>query len=139
MIVNRKHAEEAWALLVGAAVNDPMEVGSDWPNLNGACEEAVKSAYKAAARKAHPDAGGSVEEFAAVDRAKHVLLKWLERQTREEAPAPSASESCPDCKGKGFVEQRTQQGFKISTLRVQCRKCRGTGELGVEHDKGDWG
>lgn len=139
MIVNRKQAEEAWALLVTTAVNDPMEVYSDWPNLDGTCEEAVKSAYKSAARKAHPDMEtGSAEKFAAVDRAKHVLLKWLERQAADGPPKLKA-EQCTNCGGKGYVERQGQRGFKVTTLRVQCRRCNGTGEEGVEHDRGDWG
>lgn len=133
MIVNRKQAEEAWAVLL-AAEYPGESVGAPMPE--SAAE--VAASYRRAAANTHPDKGGSIEAFAKVDRAKHVLLKWLEKQGS--APPPKLQpDKCPDCEGKGHVVRQGQQGFKVTRLRVQCRKCRGTGELGIEQDGGDWG
>ena len=131
MIVNRKHAEEAWATLL-AAEYPGQHVGAPMPESAGE----VTASYRKAAANTHPDAGGTLEAFAAVDRAKHVLLKWLERQSKE-APAKLEADHCPDCEGRGFVVRKAQRGFKTTELRIQCRKCRGTGELGVEQDVGE--
>lgn len=97
----------------------------------------VKAHYRAAARTAHPDGGGTPEKFAAVDRAKHVLLHWLAQQARAGGAPKLEAERCDHCLGNGYVVRKGQQGFKVTSLRVQCRKCRGTGELGVEHDEGE--
>lgn len=130
MIVNRSHAEEAFALLNAD--------GALAPTLEGLLEQQVKEMYREACKTAHPDAAeGSLEKFAAVDRAKHVLLHWLAKQA--DAPAaPPMGAKCGNCGGKGYVERTAQRGFKLTTLRAQCRKCNGTGEEGVEQDTGDW-
>jgi DnaJ-class molecular chaperone len=95
-------------------------------------EADVSAAYRAKAKTTHPDAGGSSEAFAAVDRAKHVLMRWLERSDRSEAAADTGVK-CQRCNGTGYtVSQRAWRG-----MRVQCIRCRGTGEEGVEHEKGD--
>lgn len=130
MIVNRSHAEEALAILNAD--------GSLAPVLDGLLEQQVKELYREACKTAHPDGGGTMEKFAAVDRAKHLLLKWLEKQTDEPA-LPPMGVKCPSCAGRGYRMSDVQRGFKITSLRVQCRKCRGSGELGVEHDQGDFG
>lgn len=135
MIVNRSHAEDAWRLLIEDGQVDRIH----YPGFAAITEDDVRDLYRTAAKLVHPDApGGSVEAFAKVDRAKHVLLKWLERQGKDGAPKLKA-EQCANCEGKGHVERQSQRGFKITTLRVQCGRCRGTGEEGVEHDEGDWG
>lgn len=135
MIVNRDHAETAWAVLL-AAEYPGESVGAPMPESPGE----VNASYRKAAAHTHPDApGGSIEAFAKVDRAKHILLKWLEKQSGPAAPAPAGAAPCPACDGKGFVTTKAQRGFKITELRRQCRRCNGTGEDGVEHDKGDWG
>lgn len=100
-------------------------------------EAAVAALYRMAAARTHPDAvGGSVEAFVPVDRAKHILLEWLKKDV---PPPVLEAPPCVNCGGKGYVEQKSQRGFKVTTLRVQCRRCNGTGEEGVEHDRGDWG
>lgn len=119
MIVTRKMAEEAAALL---------GVG-----LEGATPEIARDAYYAAAKAAHPDAGGDAEAFAAVDRAKHVLLEWLRRQADAPLPTPGAGQTCDKCGGAGHV--MIQRAWKA--MRVQCPRCRGTGCLDTEHEKGD--
>lgn len=129
MIVNREHAEEAFALLNADGVLAPT--------LDGLLEQQVKELYREACKTAHPDGGGTLEKFAAVDRAKHVLLKWIAKQG--DSPPPMNVVKCGNCEGKGNVTIKSQRGFKITELRRQCRKCNGTGEEGVEHDRGDFG
>lgn len=118
-IISRKMAEEACEAL-----------GWGKETLDGEMTaEGVNAQYRAAVMEAHPDRGGSQEAFVAVDRAKHVLLAWLEKS--EQAP-PAHGEQCPRCEGRGYVDH--QRAFRA--MKVTCPRCRGTGELGVEHEKG---
>ena len=94
--------------------------------------EGVASAYRKLAKLAHPDQGGSLEAFVAIDRAKCILLAWIERNP-EPKPSPGAGTKCLVCDGKGFVMQ--QRAWRA--LRVQCGACRGTGDLDSEHEKGE--
>lgn len=116
MIVTRKQAEEACTLL---------EL-----DMDQLTEDAIAQAYRAKAKVCHPDAGGTIAAFAAVDRAKHILTHWLTRRAIEE-PIPAHGEQCPKCRGVGHVE--SHRGFRV--MRVSCPLCRGTGELGVEQEK----
>lgn len=119
MIVSRKDAEAACeALGWGRETLD-----------SGMTAEGVAAQYRLVAKATHPDGGGSMEQFVAVDRAKHVLLEWLKRKPA--ALPPHHGERCPKCDGRGFVD--SQRGFRA--MRVSCPLCRGTGELGVEQEK----
>lgn len=112
----------------------------DMEGLNCWGEEELKSFYRDAARTAHPDAeGGSPERWAAVDKAHAVLKEYLKKLGGPATPKPAEPEKCRLCEGAGHVTRQGQRGFKITTLRVQCGRCKGSGEEGVEHDKGDWG
>lgn len=116
MIVSRKMAEAAAAEL-GLALHETLD------------DQTVALAYRAMARVVHPDVGGSAEAFAAVDRAKHVLLGWLERST---GPAPAAAGGkCATCAGKGHVT--VQRGFKSHW--IMCGACKGSGDAGYDHDQ----
>lgn len=118
MIINRSHVEEA-AVLLGFKV-DELPANS----------EQVNAAYRNRALQTHPDKeGGSIEAFAAVDRAKHVLLKWLERSS--EAVPGALGAKCAKCHGDGFL--RIQRGFR--SMRMQCPKCHGTGDGDYERDR----
>lgn len=97
-------------------------------------EQAVLAAYRAEVKRVHPDAGGSVEAFAAVDRAKHVLLRWLARSVAEEPTTQhGVITACPRCEGRGFLEL-TGRRFGAS-IRRQCPACQGNGELYDEKTK----
>lgn len=133
MIVNREHAEDAWRLLIDEGRVDRIH----YPGFADVTEDDVRDLYRTAAKFVHPDGGGTLEKFAAVDRAKHVLLKWIAKQG--DSPPPMNVDKCGNCDGKGHVTIKSQRGFKITELRRQCRKCNGTGEEGVEHDRGDFG
>lgn len=99
--------------------------------LQGLERSHVLEAYRSCARETHPDAGGSVEAFAAVDRAKHVLLEWLKKSP---APAePAHGTKCNQCGGAGFIMRH--RGLRA--MRMQCPRCRGMGETDVEIDEGD--
>lgn len=117
MIITRKMADEAATVL-----ELPAE---DWT------VELVNACYRSAAKRAHPDMGGSAEAFAKVDRAKHVLLGWLERLAGEQPAPPHAVRTCHKCEGRGHV--MSQRAFR--QMRVQCPTCRGTGDLDYEHEK----
>ena len=114
-----------------AALN--MESLSTWG------EQELKSHYREAARTAHPDAGGTMKDWAAVDKANAVLKEYLRKPGGPAQPKPPERVKCGHCLGNGYTVRKGQRGFKVTTLRVQCVRCKGTGEEGVEHDKGDWG
>lgn len=119
-MINRSEAERAITTLCLGDTPDTVEAA------------AVSSAYRSMAFGAHPDHGGTLEAFAAIDRAKHVLLLWIKGRGPE-APSPGmAVNRCGPCDGTGF--RKVQHGFKA--MRVQCVKCRGTGDLDYEHEKG---
>lgn len=127
MIVSRKMAEEAWELLLEVAGMESVE------SVPYEQDELLR-VFKWAAKASHPDVGGSAEAFAAVDRAKHVLLAWLRRSRDEATSVPhGTTRRCHMCDGKGFV--MTARGF--SSLRTSCGACRGSGDLDTEHDHGE--
>lgn len=70
--------------------------------LDGISEEEVRKAYRAAARAAHPDAGGdpdlAASKLLAAENARGTLLAWI-----AERPAPE----CGACGGTGFVRSGT--------------------------------
>ena len=83
----------------------------------GASNEEIRLAFIAAARTAHPDAGGSDDRMAELNRAYTTLKNdrkaynlWLEMTMAR----------CPKCKGKGTVAS----GFKD---RKKCPTCGGVG------------
>lgn len=120
MIITEKAAREAAALL-----EVPLE---------GLTEAAVTTQYRAKAKAAHPDGGGTTELFAAVDRAKHVLIRWLARAPAPASDVPHGSVTvCPRCGGQGYYMR--QHGFKA--MRMQCPSCRGSGEVPEREKEGD--
>jgi DnaJ-class molecular chaperone len=119
VIITRKQALEAAAVFGFDLASGALDA------------QQVTAAYKTQAKLVHPDVGGSAEAFAAVDRAKHVLLHWLARQEEPQASAAPALRTCPPCGGRGFVI--SQRAFR--QMRVQCPTCRGTGDLDYEHEK----
>lgn len=125
-------AEAAWTLLLSHARVADEKWDADEMRAVPSQAGPVQEAYRTAARYTHPDSGGTSEAFAAVDRAKHVLMHWLSRPDRSEPPPPKAD--CGRCHGKGFI--LSHRAWK--TLRIQCPQCRGTGDENAEHEKGDY-
>lgn len=121
MIISRKKAEDA-AAVFGFDISSGL--------LD---KQAVEAAYRTEAKRAHPDAGGSLEAFAAVDHAKHVLLHWLAMRDGEPEKPHGGVTKCPRCDGKGYMELH---GARLgSVMRKQCPTCKGNGELYDEKDK----
>lgn len=129
MIISEKMARTAWDTLC-AACADPEHAGVE---LEAVTEGLVNAAYRVAARKTHPDAGGTAEAFAQVDRAKHIVLRWLVRRPTPAEVPHGGVEECPRCGGSGFVMRR--HGFR--EMRAQCPSCRGSGEVPERDDSGD--
>lgn len=129
MIVSRKTAEDAWALL--GQYYDTMGKTESvmYPAFDRILEADVANLYRIAARKTHPDAGGALEAFAAVDKAKHVLLAWLAR--RPEPTSRSTFRNCTICAGKGKVTRH--RGF--NSWQERCGACHGSGEEGYDADR----
>lgn len=122
MIISRQKAEEACETL-----------GWGREVLDGELTAAgVSAQFRTAAQKAHPDAGGTMEEFVAVDRAKHILLAWVERVAVAQSPElrHGGDAPCPRCSGKGTITLR--KGF--GTMPASCPTCRGSGQL-IEQEK----
>lgn len=120
MIVTEKMAEEA---------RNTLEIAQPLGQFDA---EHVKRMFYLRAMEHHPDKGGDAATFASMDRAKHVLLAWLDRQSASEGPvAAHGGGPCPRCQGSSYLTLR--KGFR--ELRLTCPACRGSGEAGVEHEK----
>lgn len=124
MIVTENQARAACEIIFADMASDFFEVYT---------AADVNAAYRVKARDAHPDAGGSAEQFVQLDRAKHILLGWLKRRKVTTAKATAHAAKCKRCDGTGITS--SHKGFR--TMRMQCGACRGTGEQDYEHDKGD--
>lgn len=119
MIVNRGHATDALADL-GMAQGPDEYTAAD-----------LKAAYRFRAGLTHPDReGGSIEAFAVVDRAKHVLEAWLAKRSTE-ARLGLVAPPCVRCGGTGRI--KVHKGFKF--YLVKCVTCNGTGDGGYDHDR----
>lgn len=119
MIVSRKMAEDAAKVM-------HLEF-----NPGGMTEQMVKDRYKVLAKELHPDKGGDPAAFVEADRAKCILLGWLERRAKEEpGEAAVSSNTCPMCHGTG--RRTLRRGFRSMTML--CGTCRGHGEL-LPNDK----
>lgn len=84
----------------------------------------LRSAYRAACKAAHPDAGGSATDFHDV-KAAYDLLKGV-----ASAPDPLQRfrRKCPTCDGEGAI---IMSGGRLGSagLRKRCPACNGDGLL----------
>lgn len=90
---------------------------NDWQTLGleiGAPLEAVKIAYKALAKKLHPDVGGDSRMFVAVQMAYHRLEKQL-----------TTPRKCGACNGSGVATIF----HGLHAVAVICHDCKGTGSI----------
>ena len=81
-------------------MSTPHEVLGIQPGVSA---DEIKAAYRRACMRAHPDRGGSEEQFRAIQKAYEDLQKG----------------PCPDCGGKGYVT--THRGFFKDVSR--CPRC----------------
>lgn len=88
--------------------------------LEDLTEETIKAAYRTKARAAHPDAGGSAEQWARVSWAEAALKRWLTARPmalgKVEHMRPG---NCRACAGTGRV--------RSGQLKMFCVLCDGTG------------
>ena len=87
-------------------------------HLTGLSEDAVKGAFRRRVKQAHPDTGGydPLESAQVVDVAKDTLaLARIARDTLEAWLKDLPDNSCPYCKGKGYV----RSGFGAAP----CNQC----------------
>lgn len=120
-MVTKNQVMEA-ALLLGVTLHDLSK-------------DRIQAAFKEKAKEAHPDRGGSNEEFVEVDRAKEILLLHLSKTKpgrRKVHKAGKQTNECPACGGQGRV--RLHRG--LHSMVVQCGACQGTGERGFKPDLG---
>ena len=71
----------------------------------------LKAAYRTAAAKKHPDAGGSTQEFHTVVEAYHTLINYTYIDT------------CDECRGAGSLS------VGVYYVRRMCPKCLGSGKV----------
>ena len=76
-----------------------------------ASPDAIRAAYRARARTAHPDGGGTVTAFTELNAAAKAALDY------------AAGTPCPRCAGRGT--EPTHRGFSV--VRLTCHRCRGSG------------
>lgn len=134
MIVSERQAQAAWdTLRTWARAADEKWDADELVHVTGQNDGNLRDIYRTACRFTHPDMGGSVEDFAAVDRAKYVVEAWLAKRARvDEVNAHGAVTVCPRCNGDRRI--KLQKGFR--QMQVQCPTCHGNGELYDEKDKG---
>jgi curved DNA-binding protein CbpA len=70
-----------------------------------ASTDEVRAAYRRRARKAHPDAGGSPDEFTAITRAKHILV---DPRRRERYDRDGVTDDAPDNREAAAVQTVVQ-------------------------------
>lgn len=113
MIVSHKMAVEAATTLGGL-------------DLETLSEPVLTKVFRDLAKSLHPDKGGDARQFIEADRAKCVLLGWLERRANGEPPSAAISSvACPMCHGSG--RRTLRRGFHAMTM--MCGTCRGHGEI----------
>jgi DnaJ-class molecular chaperone len=95
--------------------------------------ETVKAAFRTIAKTAHPDVGGSIEQFAAADRARAILEIHLSRTETKGIAQPMVRNDCPNWKGKGRVVVRRH----FANLTITCGRCHGTGDADLDIDVQD--
>ncbi len=126
MIVSARQAKEAWTLLrQWARLVDEKWDMDELARVEGRSKGDVTDAYRAACKHCHPDRGGDMVDFVKVDRAKHLLFAWLEREADAPVPVHGGVTKCPRCTGLTYV--LLHRGAR--QMRMQCPSCKGNGEI----------
>jgi len=100
----------------------------------GATEAEVQARYKELAKTAHPDRGGSADEFQKLQDLRDRALREIsigESLANAKIQITALREAargtlCPRCDGSGYSMQR-KVGFR--TMKTVCRLCRGKGKI----------
>lgn len=99
-----------------------------------ATEEDVKAKYRELAHAAHPDKGGSVDQFHALKQARDQAIKEVKfGQTMANARLQlnalreaARGTPCPRCDGEGY-SMRRMVGFR--EMKTVCKLCHGKGKI----------
>lgn len=99
-----------------------------------ATEDQVKARFKELSKKAHPDLGGSADEFNKLVEQRDQALKEAQfgqtlgkaRSVLHELREAARGTVCPRCEGSGVSMRRTI-GFR--EFKTICRFCHGKGKL----------
>lgn len=94
----------------------------------GAPADEVRAAWRRAARRLHPDAGGDAAGFQAALRAKEVLLDPAARAAYDRLLAASGP-ACAACRGAG---RTYRQRGPLAREASPCGACRGLGVVPKE-------
>jgi DnaJ-class molecular chaperone len=98
---------------------------NDWEALGlfpSATEEEIKTAYRNAVKRTHPDMGGNPEDFYVIQAAYNRLMQ---KKPLDDKKPLFTHIDCPTCQGTGTLVTG-MQGF--SPITKNCRSCRGTGK-----------
>jgi DnaJ-class molecular chaperone len=111
--------------------------------------ETLKVAYRASARKSHPDAGGNSEKFRKVQEAYEYLCdlnEFADEDGKVVGPATTRDgralhdlgrglgptkngRPCDDCRGVGYHTIRDIRAWDRCNCAVDCYRCTGTGRI----------
>lgn len=89
-----------------------------------ATEADVKLRYRQLAMKAHPDRGGTVAQFQALQKAYEEALAEV-GGVAIDSDLGVFTQVCMDCAGNGY----TLRGSGFSTIKFTCSHCGGTGRI----------
>lgn len=84
---------------------DILELKKPYPSV-----EEIHAAYKAQARKHHPDTGGDIEIFRLVDQAKRNAIAWVDRAEGRHFDYAIAADS--------FAERRLNLAAIVGTIQA---------------------
>lgn len=78
----------------------------------------VRKKYKSLCQIHHPDKGGNIDDYHALNSAYQEVRKIVEKRFEK-------SSQCPMCEGSGKTEKRG--GF--SGIKITCTFCKGSGKI----------
>lgn len=88
----------------------------------GADDAAIHTAYRAAVRRTHPDAGGSSAEFEAVQEAYEALRHPEQRRSGDGSPPPRPSAPPPPRPAPGGAPAAADPGSGLADLIAESKR-----------------